>query len=409
MRALLYIFSLVCAGTVLAQPNWDFSITDKSHNILIPAGIDGSSFELGDYIGVFYEENDGLVCAGYSEYTEGNFVLTAFGASFSYPGFTSGQPFRFMHWSVTTETQSEFFVVFNSLDFPNSVHFVVDGLSGISSIVNQAVSGCTDESSVNYDPYASVDDGSCISVFEQMYSQSMDSIQGLHIAYQDVISNLNNVIDSNQSELIALENDIESFELNTNTLFDSISTLNFLFDDISNLEDSISALHLSYTSDNDSLLELLDENHLELVANESTIEDLEDYSNGLIDSINTLNLLYDDIDYFEDSISDLHDFYSTYSDSLQNLLNLLSDTGSTGNTLLYIDLLQGWNMIGYSLYFETNTVEAFSSIVNQLEIVKNNLGLVYWVDFDYNGIGNLIPGQGYQVRMHEAVEDFYFE
>jgi hypothetical protein len=146
-----------------------------------------------------------------------------------------------------------------------------------------------------------------------------------------------------------------------------------------------------------------------LIANESTIEDLEDFSNSLVDSIAILNLLYDDIDYLQNSISDLHVSYTAYSDSLQNLLNLLSDTGSTGNNLLYIDLLEGWNMIGYSLNFETNATEAFSSIANQLQIVKNNAGDVYWVEYDFNGIGNLIPGQGYQMRMYEAVDNFYFE
>jgi len=409
MRALIYIFSLVCAGTMLAQPNWDFDITDKSHNILVPSDLEGISLEQGDYVGVFYEQNGELLCAGHSEYTEGNFVLTAFGASFSYPGFQVGQTFHFMHWSGATETQSEFFVVFNSIDFPNGAHFVVDGMSGISSVAQNPILGCLDSQAVNYNPLASLDDGSCISLFESMYTQSIDSIQGLHIAYTDIIQNLTYVVDSNQAELFNLENTLDNLESSTNILLDSLSTLNLLYGDISFLEDSISVLHISYTSDNDSLLGLLDENDLELIANESTIEDLEDFSNSLVDSIAILNLLYDDIDYFQDSISELHVSYTAYSDSLQNLLNLLSDTGSTGNNFLYIDLLQGWNIIGYSLNFETSATEAFSSVVNQLEIVKNNAADVYWVEYDFNGIGNLIPGQGYQVRMHEAVDNFYFE
>tara|TARA_B110000977_G_C11013425_1_gene468553 strand:- start:803 stop:937 length:135 start_codon:yes stop_codon:yes gene_type:complete len=30
-------------------------------------------------------------------------------------------------------------------------------------------------------------------------------------------------------------------------------------------------------------------------------------------------------------------------------------------------------------------------------IIKDNSGVPYWNEYDYNGIGNLIPEQGYQV------------
>ena len=54
-------------------------------------------------------------------------------------------------------------------------------------------------------------------------------------------------------------------------------------------------------------------------------------------------------------------------------------------------------------------VASFELIDDDIEIVKNNLGETYWPQFGYNGIGDLIPGQGYQLRLTQAHTDFVFE
>ncbi|GIR11704.1 MAG: hypothetical protein CM15mP23_02790 [Cryomorphaceae bacterium] len=45
---------------------------------------------------------------------------------------------------------------------------------------------------------------------------------------------------------------------------------------------------------------------------------------------------------------------------------------------------------------------------NNLIIAKNNLGSAYLPEFNFNGIGNLIPGQGYQIKLNEPAELVYF-
>ena len=87
------------------------------------------------------------------------------------------------------------------------------------------------------------------------------------------------------------------------------------------------------------------------------------------------------------------------------------------------DLLQGWNIIGYTTYqkrnvvdvlyealFPTGTatseVEKSDAIGSIVQIVKNNAARVYWPDYGFNGIGEFIPGQGYQIRMHQAFSSF---
>ena len=75
---------------------------------------------------------------------------------------------------------------------------------------------------------------------------------------------------------------------------------------------------------------------------------------------------------------------------------------------IYVDLLSGWNIIGYTLPFEQDLVATLASIESQLQIVKNNEANVYWPQYGFNGIGNFIPGQGYQINMFSEVTNFTF-
>ena len=65
-----------------------------------------------------------------------------------------------------------------------------------------------------------------------------------------------------------------------------------------------------------------------------------------------------------------------------------------------IELLSGWNL--WSTYINTgeeNIQSIFDEIVNDLIIVKDEAGSVYWPQFALNTIGSLTIGEGYQVKM----------
>ena len=66
-----------------------------------------------------------------------------------------------------------------------------------------------------------------------------------------------------------------------------------------------------------------------------------------------------------------------------------------------IILTQGWNMIGYLREEPLNTSEVFSEIntSGNLLIVKNYLGTAFLPEWGFNGIGDMQPGEGYQVKM----------
>ena len=78
------------------------------------------------------------------------------------------------------------------------------------------------------------------------------------------------------------------------------------------------------------------------------------------------------------------------------------------NPAIEIDLLSGWNMIGYPCSQTIDLAEAFSYVVNNMIIVKNNNGDVYLPEFDFNGIGFLVPGEGYQIKMSNIEFGFSF-
>jgi hypothetical protein len=71
-----------------------------------------------------------------------------------------------------------------------------------------------------------------------------------------------------------------------------------------------------------------------------------------------------------------------------------------------VDLDKGWNMFGYGCPESIDLVQAMSGHTDNIIILKDNSGKVYMPEFGYNGIGDLSPGLGYQIKVTEALEGF---
>ena len=65
-----------------------------------------------------------------------------------------------------------------------------------------------------------------------------------------------------------------------------------------------------------------------------------------------------------------------------------------------ITLEQGWNIMPYLRDTSQNAAEALSEISSEIHLVKNILGQVYMPSWNYNGIGDLEHGKGYQIKMN---------
>ena len=105
--------------------------------------------------------------------------------------------------------------------------------------------------------------------------------------------------------------------------------------------------------------------------------------------------------------------------SSDSLLSVTNDSLVYHRAALVIDLHSQWNTIAYYLHHESPVVAQFenqfgseTAIAENINIVKNNEGLFYWPEFNFDGIVMLVPGQGYQVRVKDSSNgksDFIFD
>jgi hypothetical protein len=144
----LFLIGLLMLGVHLSlfsqglPPGWEFSSTPSTFIISVPVisnpNINGFPLEPGDWIGVFYTNDDGELACGGAEVWLGdqNTGIIAFGNdSFTSEkdGFASGETitYRYYSWSVHQEYDAE--VICND-NLPVACDvFVSNGLSGIDS------------------------------------------------------------------------------------------------------------------------------------------------------------------------------------------------------------------------------------------------------------------------------------
>ena len=67
------------------------------------------------------------------------------------------------------------------------------------------------------------------------------------------------------------------------------------------------------------------------------------------------------------------------------------------------NILAGWSYISYLRKTPASIVVMLSAIASDVVIVKNYLGQTYWPVYGINMIGNMVPGEAYQIKMYNAV------
>ena len=120
-----------------------------------------------------------------------------------------------------------------------------------------------------------------------------------------------------------------------------------------------------------------------------------------------------------DTISDMQARYDANHAAHLALEALITDSLNHHRAPIIIDLQTGWNTVAYYLHHPSPVVAQFenqfgseTAVQDNINIVKNNEGLFYWPDFLFDGLGMLIPGQGYQVRVKDATPgnpNFFFD
>ena len=75
----------------------------------------------------------------------------------------------------------------------------------------------------------------------------------------------------------------------------------------------------------------------------------------------------------------------------------------TQNNTQEITLESGWSLFSTYIIPENSNLESvFSDIINDVIIIKDENGNVYWPEFGLNSIGELNIGDAYQIKMNNT-------
>ncbi len=155
-----------------ANLDFEFTNTGSNHTLLIlesasTIDINGLIPQEDDLIGVFYLTPSGsYVCGGSTNWSGGQNQLAAMGDDATtttvQDGFINGQEFV---WAIQfQETGNSVFLTANYQN-PTMNSFTINGISFVNSFGVQnfeGVFGCTNNDYIEYNPFATIDDGSCI-------------------------------------------------------------------------------------------------------------------------------------------------------------------------------------------------------------------------------------------------------
>jgi hypothetical protein len=91
----------------------------------------------------------------------------------------------------------------------------------------------------------------------------------------------------------------------------------------------------------------------------------------------------------------------------ENLFDLLNMDHWNSNeviipTMQTIDFPPGWSMFSSYIIPDDLNVKNIFHQLNQITIIKDNAGLAYLPEWDFNAIGDILIGQGYHIKTTEA-------
>lgn len=320
-----------------------------------------------------------------------------------------------------------------------AINYTSEANTDDNSCIAQVL-GCTDESASNYNAQANTDDSSCVS-WQEAYSNLSDSIKVGGVLYNEIYADgeasvipedginqthvnqayedgaasvtpedgigqadVDNAysqglldgddgvyqsdVDAIQLAVSSLELTVNNQELELSTQLDSIQILGSIVD---GLESMVISQESELSVQGDSILVL----NSELVSQSELVEDY-------VSSVSSLELTVDSLGLENESLS------SSVQSLTTNLEIALANQSTHTEVDRFIDIPQGWSMFGYTCADSVNVVDALGAYQDQIEIVKDEWGLAWLIEYGYNALGNLHYGQGYQIKTYEAIEEFQF-
>lgn len=97
-----------------------------------------------------------------------------------------------------------------------------------------------------------------------------------------------------------------------------------------------------------------------------------------------------------------------YTEIFEDLLGFYPNCNYSNNTATQqINLPEGWSIFSiFGLSSDMNLATILAPILDVVIIAKDNVGSVFLTEMDYNGIGDIVLGEAYQIKTSSAVELF---
>ncbi len=126
---------------LLSSFDWTYSAGSITHTILVSPGnltVNGQPVSIGDYLGVFYNDNGTWQCGGYTMFNGIQTGLTAYGddpqTSGVKEGFAAGESFEWRIWKAEDSVLVDTVIPVYNTTFIHNAQFVEGGVSGILSL-----------------------------------------------------------------------------------------------------------------------------------------------------------------------------------------------------------------------------------------------------------------------------------
>ncbi len=411
-----------------SNPGWNYTITGSNHTILVPVNsyitINGNSIEYGDYIGVFFDSLGTLACAGYTFWNGNTTSITAWGEDLGNDGFVVGEQFKWKVWRNSDQT--EYYATATYMQppsMPNTAYFAVNGISGIDTLTavspnwNYSITGTNHTILVPASADITIDGnpveyGDYIGVFFDSLGTLACAGYTFWTGYTTSITAWGEDI-GNDGFVVGEEFKWKIWQNSSGLDFEATATYmqpplmqytgNFAINGISGIE--------TLSTSNSETQTLLLKQGWSIIS--SYI--IPDYP--LLDSVfaSVLNHVviikdgYGNIFWPQFNINIIGDIDPTQGYQIRMLVQEYLDvTGVAANPATTVmNIPSGWSIMGYLHSVPANLELMLNPILPYITIVKDGNGFIYWPAYGLNFIGDLKPGEGYQINMSQAQQFYY--
>ena len=237
-----------------------------------------------------------------------------------------------------------------------------------NSYCDEIIDGCTEQNACNYNSLANTDDDSC---------EYVSCIDCNGIIFGNTILDECGICGGDNSSCSGCT-DESAINYDESAIIDN-GSCNFITSHEINLQQGWSIMSTHLQPENSDIV--------------AVFEEIED----------NLAIVKDESGFVYWPTFALNNIYElSVGKGYQVKMNSPEDLLVTGTQVPYdtpLELNGGWNIMGYLHNQQHNAAEMMSSMYNNLIIMKDELGNVYWPTYNLNNIGNMQPGEGYQIKL----------